>query len=314
MTDTSSALPGHALFAYGYDQRGLLVENEWGTGWGWNGYAELSWGFVATFGQEVASITPRYPTVPDWQRLPGRASAISVGAFGSVWSLGVAHVTGGFGIYHWDPRTWTWSAIPGGAVRLAVDPDGKPWIVNDAGNILHWDGTAWHQLPGVARDIAIDESGTVWMVSGVASPIHQTECPTSGCGTSNIRVAGVDRRDVAMPAVNCLPSPLLCDGSIYFWTGSAWQQMPGTANRLAVARANQLWTVSRSGVVSYYTGAAPVHPLLHDADAHAGAHGLDDTTTARGKGARGRAVLVGTGARSVGDRHGSESVQVGPGF
>ncbi len=249
MTDTSSKLPGHALFAYGYDQRGLLVENEWGTDWGYNGYAELSWGFVAAFGQEVASITPSLITQSDWQPLPGSASAMSVGADGSVWSLGVAHVTGGFGIYHWNPRTWAWAAMPGGADRLAVDPNGKPWIVNDAGNILHWDGTAWQQTPGVARDVAIDKYGNLWIVSGTTAT---TGCPPSGCGTNTIHVAGFGS-GVAMPAVTCTPSPIVCDGSIYSWTGSAWKQLPGTANRLAVAGYNDVWAVSRSGIVSYYT-------------------------------------------------------------
>lgn len=36
----------HALVALGYDSAGLWVENSWGTGWGLNGYAELSWDYV----------------------------------------------------------------------------------------------------------------------------------------------------------------------------------------------------------------------------------------------------------------------------
>lgn len=46
--DTATAIPlgGHDLIAVGYDNRGVWVENQWGTGWGLNGYAELSWDYV----------------------------------------------------------------------------------------------------------------------------------------------------------------------------------------------------------------------------------------------------------------------------
>lgn len=247
VADMSSKSAGHALFAYGYDQRGLLVENEWGTGWGYNGYAVLSWAFVASFGQEVVSIIPKAPTAPAWQQLPGRASAISVGPNGSVWSLGVTPVPGGFGVYHWDPSNWTWNAIPGGAVRLAVDSEGNPWIVNSAGNILHWDGTAWRQLPGVAGDLALNLNDSLWIVSTITS--SGTGCPQSGCGTSDPLTAGIGN-SVAGPTLKC--APITCEGSIYNRVRGTWQQVPGKANRIAVDSNNHPWAVSASGMVSYY--------------------------------------------------------------
>jgi hypothetical protein len=36
----------HEITAFGYTSQGLLVENQWGTGWGNNGWATLSWAFV----------------------------------------------------------------------------------------------------------------------------------------------------------------------------------------------------------------------------------------------------------------------------
>lgn len=39
----------HAVTAFKYDANGLWVENQWGTGWGLNGWAELSWAFVNTY-------------------------------------------------------------------------------------------------------------------------------------------------------------------------------------------------------------------------------------------------------------------------
>jgi len=37
---------GHAVMAVKYDKNGLWIQNQWGTFWGLNGYAELSWNFV----------------------------------------------------------------------------------------------------------------------------------------------------------------------------------------------------------------------------------------------------------------------------
>jgi hypothetical protein len=51
----------HAVFAYKYDRTGLWIEDEWGTDWGRNGYAELSWSYVNQYVQEAVSIVPIRP-------------------------------------------------------------------------------------------------------------------------------------------------------------------------------------------------------------------------------------------------------------
>jgi hypothetical protein len=253
VTDTSTKTGLHAVFAYGYDQNGLLIENQWGTDWGYNGYAELSWNYVEIFGAEVAAITPLTPTVPAWQKLPGAATAISIGANGSVWALGATPVVGGYGIYHWDAKTWTWKAVPGAAVRIAVDPNGNPWVVNSVGNIYSWDGTTFQQVPGAARDIAISRYDVVWIVSATAS--GQLKCAPSGCTDSVVDADYLP--DV--PEVKCQPS--VCDGGVLYWTGSAWQQVRGTANRIAVdSSKNEPWALSTSGDMSYYM--QPQQPIL----------------------------------------------------
>jgi hypothetical protein len=37
---------GHAITAFAYDATGVWIMNQWGTGWGWDGWAELSWDFI----------------------------------------------------------------------------------------------------------------------------------------------------------------------------------------------------------------------------------------------------------------------------
>jgi hypothetical protein len=45
----------HAVFAAKYDTRGLWIENSWGTSYGLNGWAELSWSFVNQYAYEAVS-------------------------------------------------------------------------------------------------------------------------------------------------------------------------------------------------------------------------------------------------------------------
>lgn len=57
------AYGGHAITAFAYDANGVWIMNQWGSDWGNNGWAELSWDFVnGSFGGQanvgdVASIT-----------------------------------------------------------------------------------------------------------------------------------------------------------------------------------------------------------------------------------------------------------------
>ncbi len=44
--DPAASLGGHELVVMGYDNAGAWVENSWGTSWGLNGYAEISWPYL----------------------------------------------------------------------------------------------------------------------------------------------------------------------------------------------------------------------------------------------------------------------------
>ncbi len=52
----------HVVFASKYDANGVWIENQWGTRWGLNGWAELSWNFVNSYVAKVVNITPLMPT------------------------------------------------------------------------------------------------------------------------------------------------------------------------------------------------------------------------------------------------------------
>ncbi len=109
----------------------------------------------------------------EWELLPGAATDIAVGAQGSVWTIG------GSGVPHYwesfappDPTPGDWPVAPpnnlSGATRVAVGPDGLPWVVLNDNSIMRrtggsFPGTAWEAFPGSAFDIGVGADFTVWI-------------------------------------------------------------------------------------------------------------------------------------------------------
>ena len=141
-----------------------------------------------------------------WAGLPGLATDIGVGADGSVWITGTNSVQGGFGIYTWNGKGW--SAVEGGAVNVAVDPKGVPWVVNEMGDIFRREGNDWQRLPGLATDIGVGADGSVWITG--TNPVQ------GGFG-------------------------------IYTWNGEGWSAVEGGAVRVAVDPKGMPWAVNANG-------------------------------------------------------------------
>jgi hypothetical protein len=151
----------------------------------------------------------------EWKQLTGAANDVGVGANGRAWVIGASPVSGGYGIYTWSGNGWT--NVPGGAVRISVDPVGMPWVVNNAGGIYQRVGNAWKQHPGQARDIAVGSNGRVWVIGWGAE--------SGGYG-------------------------------IYYWTGSAWNKVPGSAVRIAVDPTGAAWIVNNAGNIYQYVSGS----------------------------------------------------------
>jgi hypothetical protein len=88
------------------------------------------------------------------------------------WSItGTAANIGGDSIAHFNSATGQWTSVDGGAIKVAVGPNGQPWLVNRQGAIFnrtrgqtgYIDG-AWQVVPGSATDIAIGADGSVWAI------------------------------------------------------------------------------------------------------------------------------------------------------
>ncbi len=97
----------------------------------------------------------------------GQAVDIAAGDDGSIWVIGTNPRPGGYWIYKWD-GSGNWIADPtGGAVRIAVQRDGTPWVVNSLNDIYQFNRTTnrWDRKPGKARSVHTGAvSGAVWVL------------------------------------------------------------------------------------------------------------------------------------------------------
>ncbi len=151
-------------------------------------------------------LLPGHVFADSWVQLSEEtAKDIGIGADGSVWIVGTNPVSGGYGIYKWDGENW--EGVDGGAVRIDVDPQGNPWIVNDNGYIFRRVDNSWVQLFGAAKDIGIGADGSVWIVG--TNPV------SGGYG-------------------------------IYKWDGKNWKVVDGGAVQISVDKYGIPWVVNLS--------------------------------------------------------------------
>ena len=148
---------------------------------------------------------------------------------GDPWILGFAAITGGHPIYHWESGNWILK--PGAAASISVSPQGNPWIIDSAGNVSFWNGSAFERdtLAPCARWIGVGPNayglryGDPWVVS----------CDTlSGFAVYERQ----STRWVLRPA--------------------SYNGFTGGAMRIAVSPQGFPWIVDGYGDVAYWTGTS----------------------------------------------------------
>jgi hypothetical protein len=190
------------------------------------------------------------PSPVNFTAKPGTATDISVGANGSVWSVGTATVSGGHPVQKWSGSAWT--TVPGGAVAIAVDTKGSPWIVNSSHKISHWTGSKFASVTGTATDISVGANGAVWAVGTVKVTGGFQVLKWSGTKWSVIAGAGA-----AAIAVDPKGNPYIVTSAhkIEHWTGSKWASFTGSATDIAVGKDGVIWDTGTTGI----SGGFPVY-------------------------------------------------------
>jgi peptidoglycan hydrolase-like protein with peptidoglycan-binding domain len=177
-----------------------------------------------------------------WQLDNGQAEDIATARNGDLWVLGPESAFGGWLAYKQYP-----SGIRdfGGTVgvRIAVEPDGTPWVLALDGGIFRkksaTSGTEWEKWPGCAKDIAI---GATQNIFGPSEPVVWVlGCESGGKGGFQIWKW--------VPDPGAPSQPTLGQGT--------WKQSDGAGMRIAVDSSGTPLVVAASGTVWERRSADP---------------------------------------------------------
>jgi hypothetical protein len=196
--------------------------------------------WIANAAGNIFQRTTNSPTSGGWGFISGAgAKDIGAGFDGEVWIITTTPFdqSGNFTIKKFNGSGWDSPVDGGGAVRIAVGPEGVPWIVNAAGTIFRrtnnrtTDG-AWSVLPGngSATDIGVgDDNGNggqyAWMIG------------TTLLGAGGFNIAVWDEQ------------PAGSVGSPPAQAQARWIPFPGAATAIAVGPRNLPMVVNALGNV-----------------------------------------------------------------
>ncbi|RLE17341.1 MAG: hypothetical protein DRJ14_06700 [Acidobacteria bacterium] len=177
-----------------------------------------------------------------WTHIPGKkAIDVGVGANGSVWIVGTSPVYGGYAIYRWMGDKF--ARVDGGAVRIDVDQNGLPWVVNSMNDIYRRVGNHWKRMPGKAVDIGIGANGSVWVIGIGRTPGGHGIWRWNGSNWDKVQGAAV-RIDVDVAG-----NPWVVNdaGGIFKWNGKGWNRLPGLGTDITVGGGSE-WVIGTNSV------------------------------------------------------------------
>jgi hypothetical protein len=104
--------------------------------------------------------------------MPGGGSDIGVGSNNRAWIIGGIPVGNDFGIWFWRESTCSWNPDParGAAIRIAVSPEGIPWVINSQQRIFEQKITGTWTEPqptGRASAIGVGPNESAWVIGAV---------------------------------------------------------------------------------------------------------------------------------------------------
>ncbi len=164
-----------------------------------------------------------------FQTVDGAATAIGIGANGSVWVVGTNKA-----VYNRTGNTWQ-RVDSSEITRVAVDPQGNPWVIGGGGAMYRRVNNAWVNIPGQAFDIGIGADGSVYHV-GLSGTLFKWT------GTAWGNSFGNDAQQVAVdPQGN--PWTLSKTGEIARYTGTSKQVLPGQGLSIAISAKGTVFTL-----------------------------------------------------------------------
>lgn len=157
---------------------------------------------------------------------PGKFMDVGAGADGSVYLVGADYIPGtaGYRVYKYVNNEL--HKLPDvAAIRIAVSPQGVPWVINYQNQVLIYNSGAWQQKPGLATDIGTGADGSVYAVS-------TTVYSNTGGFT------------------------------ILKWNGTSWDTMTDcSGTRIAADQHGVPWVTNKSNIVYQFSGSVLWNPI-----------------------------------------------------
>jgi streptogramin lyase len=143
-------------------------------------------------------------------------------------------------VYQWNGTGF--SLVHGAAgVRIAVGPNGAPWIVRSNGQIYRKVRDGYRRLPGSAVDIGIGGDGSAWIISSEDNGVYRwTGRAWEPYLATGVAISVDEDGD---------PWVVTTSGQIVRWDSDSERfiNVPGTARDIGAE--SSIWTIGRDGNV-----------------------------------------------------------------
>jgi hypothetical protein len=143
-------------------------------------------------------------------------------------------------VLQYNGASWT-TRMSGGAADMGCGADGTVAVIGIDQSIETWTGSGWTQIPGSGTAIAVDRGGSLWVVNSVGEVWQY-----AGSSWTKRKTSGA--ADVGCGADGTV-AIIGTDQSIKTWAGSGWSSVSGLGVRIAVNNNGDLWVVNASGEV-----------------------------------------------------------------
>ena len=204
-----------------------------------------------------SSIRPIYPIIQgqcismNWFDTNFKANDIGVSSHGDVYAAGIdGH------LYSYDMTRNKWRKVKanfdlGSITRVAIAPDGTPYVVTGAGSTYYLSPTnIWVRLPGCASDIAIGRGGEVYKIG----------CDIRPNGYGIYRLFNNEENELEHKKHNrCIRNNELCGECAKISNENTndmnkvyWFRLSGSGVRISVSPSGQPYIVNNSGMILSY--------------------------------------------------------------
>lgn len=179
---------------------------------------------------------------------------VGVGADGSVFAIGAIPVPsiGGFSIF--KIVNGEMHKLPNcSAVRVAVSPQGVPWVITSSNQVLKYVSGAWQTIAGTASDIGIGADGSVFAISTTVYSPSGGFTILKWNGTTFVTMTDCSGIHIAV-SPNGIPWVANKSNVVYQFSGNVlWNVVSGvSANDIAIGTDGQVYVTNAStGVAGY---------------------------------------------------------------